>query len=370
VPVLGADPIPAAGTSVPGSDPIPADGTSGPGADPAPASGTPVAGVDPAPAAGTSLPGADPSGAGPGAAAEAAAPGAPAEAEPDPDAERQRAYERSLAELLPSSPEEILGWRRRADQREAALGDSPLGAMRTRTQPVRLEPGLVPPLVELTPNLVTALVFTDAAGRPWPIASSVLGSASLFKAEVLGGESASQIILSPAGNHGRSNLIVTLRDQQVPLVIRLEARSALDGGRRVDGLIIFQIQASGPQSDPDAALAEPGSPAGGRPPAGVVGEALYAVLDGLLPEGGRILAAVPALDGETVVQTETSMFLRTRRGLLWPAPRARVSGPGGLSVFEIPATPTVLLAMGEDVVELSIPEADLGPDRAREDGRW
>ncbi|MDR1546037.1 MAG: DotH/IcmK family type IV secretion protein [Deltaproteobacteria bacterium] len=284
-----------------------------------------------------------------------AASGAAASANATDDAstdaeERQRVYERSLEELLAATPDEVRAYRRRQDARAEALSDEPLGALKARTERVRLEPGFEPPKVELTPNLVTALVFTDSTGRPWPVSAAVLGSGALFNVEVLGGEHENQLIVAPLTNHARSNLVVTLVGHELPLLLRLEASSALRPGRRVDGLVVYQVMDRGPQALPETAA---------RPPSVVVGDSLYAVLDGLSPPGGRRLASEPALEGSVFYQAGATMFLRTPHALLWPAPRARVQGPGGLSAYEFAAAGSVLLARAEDVTALTLPGADL-----------
>ena len=109
----------------------------------------------------------------------------------------------------------------------------------------------------------------------------------------------------------------------------------------MDGLIIFQIQETGP-------LAQP-FPGGDPKPAAVVDGILYAILDGVVPKGAKTLEADPALDGESFFQAGGSLYLRTTRALLWPAPQARVSGPGGLAVYELPLVPSVMLHDADEV---------------------
>ncbi|MDR2368429.1 MAG: DotH/IcmK family type IV secretion protein, partial [Deltaproteobacteria bacterium] len=254
---------------------------------------------------------------------------------------RGEAFGRSLEILLPTTPEEVREYMKGLDAREEALSDGAPSAMRSRTERVRLEPGFKAPLVELSPNLVTALVFTDSTGRPWPVSAMVLGSGSLFSAELLEGQSSNQVIVSPLTGHGHSNLVVSLKGKDIPLIARLSTNSAVKADRRLDGLIIFQIQEAGPMALPGAAP-EPG-------PAGPVDDILYGLLDGFMPEGAVPIEAEPALEGESFVQVGQNIYLRTTRGLLWPAPQARASGPGGLSVYELPAVPSVMLHDSDEV---------------------
>ncbi|MDR1296699.1 MAG: DotH/IcmK family type IV secretion protein, partial [Deltaproteobacteria bacterium] len=257
---------------------------------------------------------------------------------------RQAAYERSLAALLPASPDEVERYRRSLDQRERAMSDPAPGAMRSRTERVRLEPGFKAPVIELTPNLVTALVFTDSTGKPWPVSASVLGSGTLFAAQTLEGGSANQIVVSPLTNHGESNLVVTLEGRDVPVLARLTTSSAVDRGRELDGLVVFQVQERGP-------LAAAPSSAGageGEGSFSAADDLLYALLDGLIPEGASTLAAEPALEGESFCQAGGDIYLRTRRSLFWPPFKQKASGAGGLTVYAFPPVPSVLLADGEE----------------------
>ncbi|MDR2387499.1 MAG: hypothetical protein LBE80_07960 [Deltaproteobacteria bacterium] len=255
--------------------------------------------------------------------------------------ERRLAYERSLEILLPTSPEEVKAYRKSLDEREEALSDGAPLAMRSRTERVRLEPGFKPPLIELSPNLVTALVFTDSTGSPWPVTATVLGSGNMFSVELLEAEGSNQIIVAPLSNHGHSNLVVSLKGKDIPLMARLSTTSAVKDDRELDGLIIFQVQESGPLARPVPGL-DP-------KPTVLVDNLLYELLDGMTPNGARIIEAKPALEGESFTQVGPNLYLRTTRGLLWPAPKAKVSGPGGLAVYELPLVPSVMVHDSEEV---------------------
>jgi hypothetical protein len=135
--------------------------------------------------------------------------------------------------------------------------------------------------------------------------------------------------------------VIGLRGKEIPLIARLSTISAVNPDRVLDGLIIFQIQEPGPQAKP-LALSGPKSTQ-------LVDDLLYNLLDGLVPAEARVIEAEPSLEGESFIQIGTKLYLRTTRGLLWPAPGARVSGPGGLSVFEMPAVPSVLLNEADDI---------------------
>jgi intracellular multiplication protein IcmK len=258
---------------------------------------------------------------------------------------RQEAYQRSLEQLLPVTPEEIKDFRRQADNRDAAMADSPPRALRTRTVSLSLSPGFKPPVVELTPNLATALVFLDTSGAPWPVASTVLGSGSLYKADILKTDGDNRVILSPLSPHGNSNLIVALQGHETPLVIRLLTRSGVDSERSVDGLITFQVEGRGPKAAPPSPGARQGDP---------LDPALYSILDGIAPEGFKALEGDPKTEGAMFLRSGDTLYVRTRHSLLWPGFSASVSGPGGWRVFEAPLQSPVMMDVDGDVIRISL----------------
>jgi intracellular multiplication protein IcmK len=279
----------------------------------------------------------------------AAAPADPAGAGAERAEAQQEAYERSLRELLPASPEQIRVFRERADSRERALADPPPAAIRTRTVSLSLEPGFTPPAVVLTPNLVTALVLLDSSGSPWPVSASVLGSSELFTAEVIRDSSRNRVVLSPLTSHGSSNLVLALEGHDIPLVLRLETRSGVEEGRSVDGLVIYQVRGRGPLAAPELTSS---------PQPGPVSADLYGVLDGIRPEGSTVLQASPPVGDTDFIRSGDTLYVRTRHALVWPASRARVSGAGGWTVFEAPLEDTALLNVGEDIRRVTLARPD------------
>jgi intracellular multiplication protein IcmK len=246
---------------------------------------------------------------------------------------------------LPADPEDIRAFRERADSREKAMADPPPEAIRTRTVSLSLEPGFRPPAVVLTPNLVTAVVFLDSSGSPWPVSASVLGSTELFTAEVIRDASRNRLVLSPLSSHGTSNLVLALEGHDIPVVLRLETRSGIDAARSVDGLVIYQVLGRGPLAAPEVTAA---------PSAAPVSSDLYGVLDGLRPEGATLLKAEPQIPETDFIRAGETLFVRTRHALVWPASRARVTGAGGWTVFEAPLEETALLNVGEDIRRVTL----------------
>lgn len=263
---------------------------------------------------------------------------------------RQAAFERSLNELMPTSPEQIQELRRKMDQRDKALTDTPPPVVHTRTECVSLQPGFAPPKIELTPNLVSVLVLVDRSGKPWPITSTTLGSGAYFTAQVLETSGKNQIVLSALTSHGNSNLILTLAGQDIPLVVLLETKSGLSEGRQTDGMIVYQVMERGPNAAPIVAK---------TPVSGPVPAQLYSVLDGIAPEGARLVKFSPAVEDTRIYQLGDVLYLRTKHKLMWPSHRAQASGVGDFAVYEIQAVPSLMISRDGRVSRVELKDASI-----------
>ncbi|MDR3205231.1 MAG: hypothetical protein LBV23_10930 [Deltaproteobacteria bacterium] len=258
----------------------------------------------------------------------------------------QKAYEKSLRELFPAKEREVKELRKAIDERQRALSGDPPKLIGSRTQRVRLEPGFEPPLVNLYPGLVTVLIFCDSTGAVWPIASSVLGSSSLYSAEVLEGEFNNQIIVAPLTNQGHSNLVVGLKGSEFPIVIRLETKSSFLNQTKADALIVFQTLEEGPAAKFKAPNKAPLS--------WEVSETLGLILDGLSPPGSIRLTFEPKIEGHLYFNLGGKLYFRTKRPLLWPAPLSSLAGPGGVWVFETDLVSNLTFLNGEEILSVKL----------------
>jgi len=262
---------------------------------------------------------------------------------------RQEAFEKSLQELLPTSPEQIQKLRQKVDQREKALSDTPPPVVHTRTECVSLQPGFAPPKIELTPNLVSVLVVVDQAGKPWPITSTTLGSGALFTAQVLDTPAKNQVVLSALSSHGNSNFVLTLAGQEIPLVVLLETKSGIAEGRETDGMIVYQVMSRGPNAPP---------PAIKKPVTGPVPDVLYTILDGITPPGAKLLKFFPQIEDTRIYQLDETLYLRTRHQLMWPSYRAQVAGVGDYNVYEIQAVPSLMISLDGQISRVELRDSE------------
>jgi hypothetical protein len=182
-----------------------------------------------------------------------------------------------------------------------------------------------------------------------------LGDGSLFTAEIHK-EASHQILVSPKERHGHSNLLVSLKGLDLPLVIRLSVVSGLDPKRQVDGLVNFQIKnATRPTAE------EAGGPL--SPSLSII----YDLLEGLDPPGGAFLPVDPALVEGQVFQPDQgeSIFVRTPLKLAWPAWSERVKGPGDFAVYEIPPVAEIVVHNQDRDLRVNLPKVRLKTEVAR-----
>ncbi|MDR1395298.1 MAG: hypothetical protein LBK52_03885, partial [Deltaproteobacteria bacterium] len=233
-------------------------------------------------------------------------------------------------ELIPLSPEQILQFRQKIERREKALAARPPKDLASRTESLRIEPGLKPPKVTVAPNLVTALIFTSPAGQPWPVISSVLGSGDNFKSEILA-EAGHQVMVSALALRGHTNLLVTLRGLDQPLMISLEIVSAADESQTPDGLVNFRIENS---TRPSAGQGKPVSP-------GLL--LCYDLLEGKPFKSGTLLPENPSLPKSDIFLAGGRIYLRTDLIVGWPNWLDKAAGPGDYAVYELPGAGQLIL---------------------------
>lgn len=133
----------------------------------------------------------------------------------------------------------------------------------TRSLNVDLSPGLTPPVVRLSSNMLTTIVFTDAAGNPWNIASVALNR-NLFS----DGSSLQQAGFNPETSKGNNilsieplspvaygNAAIRLQGLDSPIIlmlstgqsdvdVRVDARIPAINPNRVNNTISTKIKAS------------------------------------------------------------------------------------------------------------------------------
>jgi len=255
-------------------------------------------------------------------------------------AEKIEGFNEAIEQNFPMTPEMIRRYRDIYENTERALSDRAEPEARVDAGFISLEPGETPSEISVAPGIASVLGFYDMTGQPWPIEQYVLGSGEDFQAVQLG-QSSNNIAITPLKRFGWSNLVVVLKDQPKPVVMRVGI-STETAHYRHD----VQVMAAGPNATrntaaSDRVLTEAGS------------GLLLAALSGVdLPSSARPVDIV-GVDARAWVVGER-LFVRSRHALLSPSWAASMSGPDGIRVYEIKPGPVALFSVDGTIVRADV----------------
>lgn len=265
-----------------------------------------------------------------GRAPESPAPASKPKGDPE---DAQALFQESLRQMMPLSREQIQEYREKSDQRERAL--LPVTpSLGSRTVKVSLEPGRAPVVVRTTAHVASALVFHDATGRPWPITSVTNGAPGAFQVLRPDLPERNLINVMPVQPYGSASLVVTLAEQDIPLVIRLESDSVRSPVRNADGLVLFRLAHFGPNAQPPIT----------REIRDTASSVMMAILDHVPPAEAKIVRTRPGDDRTELWRVNDTHYLRTTHTVMWPAWTASTHGAGGIRCYELPVTSRIMLS--------------------------
>ncbi len=252
------------------------------------------------------------------------------------------AYGATVQSLMPMSPEIIRDYRRRVDESQKAAAMPPSGfRARPISDSVRMSLKSNQALQTLytTPNTVSVMAFYDRTGKAWPIASFVVGRADSFQVYALQ-EGSNQIAVTPLVTHGYSNLIISLVEEDRPIVINLETSDTKTHFRRD-----ITVEGYGPNaavSPTEVSVKEP--PSNGTMMAFAQGADLPRSAIKLRTSDSNVEAWL--LDG--------AYYLRTSDTYTSPSPQAMLTGPGGVHAVKIKPSPVVLISRNGTISRVRI----------------
>jgi intracellular multiplication protein IcmK len=252
--------------------------------------------------------------------------------------ESKLAFDMMLRQNMPLSPRQVVTLRQQIDvaQRAAAIPPNIPPKPVSTTLMVNLAPGTTPPAVRLAQGYVSAMVFVDSTGAPWPIASFDIGNP---KAVNIQWDGKSNIILIQAVQpYTNGDIVIRLVGLNTPVTLELVA-----GQRVVDYRVDLHVSGLGPNAKE--------LPSGTALPASA-NQLLLGVLDGIAPPGSKMLT-VRGADGQAW-QLGQTMFLRTRFTVLSPGWIGKMVSPDGMIAYELPKTSSVLISRYGEPAELKI----------------
>ncbi|BBO86757.1 hypothetical protein DSCO28_73230 (plasmid) [Desulfosarcina ovata subsp. sediminis] len=243
-----------------------------------------------------------------------------------------------LAELLKQMPlekEQIWEIKKRMKEGLKAIRPSGPSKLNLETRKLKLEPGGKPPRIICDLNFATAISFFDSTGEPWPITSTTAGNDhwfSIVKAENL--EKGNFLTVLPIQEYVKSNIIVSLQDWPVPVLIEVVTKDTLKTSK-ADGNISFRADKRGP-------LAKP--PLLGNYIESQVSSIDMAFLDGCPPDEAVRIKELSKREGVEMWKYKKIMYLRTCHNLVWPAWEGTVRGVNGLMLYKLPLVNKIILS--------------------------
>lgn len=257
----------------------------------------------------------------------------------------QEIFEESLRLLMPLSKKQITDFRAHSNDRERALSPAP-PRLETRTVRVKLEPGAAPTKVRTTANIATSLVFHDSTGEPWPITSITNGSPNSF--QVLKPEIPDENLVNivPQEDFSSSSLVITLKGQDLPLIVALDADSIKAPTRTADALVLFQLAGHGPKAKIPVI----------KNMKDTVSSDMISIIDHISPKDSVKIHTTPEDPNVEVWRLGDTHYIRTSYDLMWPAWTAAANGAGNVKCYEIPQTHKILVSLNGIVSTFTILE--------------
>lgn len=252
--------------------------------------------------------------------------------------ESTAAFTGMMQQNIPMSPQQVVKLRQEIDisQRAAAVTPNIPPKPVSTTLMVNLAPGTTPPAIRLAQGYVSALVFVDSTGTPWPVGSFDIGNP---KAVNIQWDGKSNIILIQAlSAYLTGDIVVRLVGLPTPITLEL-----VSGQRVVDYRVDLHVSGIGPNTKE--------MPVGAGLP-NSANQLLLGILDGVAPAGSKLLS-VRGGDAQAWMLGQT-IYFRTRMTVLSPGWTGKMVSPDGMIAYELPRTSSVLVSRYGEPVELRV----------------
>ena len=248
------------------------------------------------------------------------------------------AFNTLLAQNMPLSPQQVLKLRQQIDVAQRAAATPPTIPPKpvSSTIMVNLAPGTTPPAIRLAQGYVSALVFVDSTGSPWPIAAFDIGNPRALNIQWDG--KSNILLMQSILPYSDGDMVVRLVGMPTPITLQL-----VSGQRVVDYRVDLHISGIGPNSkDLPMGTDLPGS----------ANQLLLGVLDGVAPAGGREVNVLGATAQAWILGEK--MYLRTRLTLLSPGWMGKMVSSDGMQAYELAKTSSILVSKYGEPTELRI----------------
>lgn len=221
------------------------------------------------------------------------------------------------------------------DQARSASTPYPTTAIPvTRSLGVKFESGLTPPIIRLSANMLTTIVFTDGAGNPWNIESVALNrqlfsdgadvkSGSQVPESQSSGDKPTNLVrnilsIEPLNPVAYGNVIVTLEAFDKPVILMLAT-----GQQEVDMRVDARISGINPNRINKSNFNTNMST--------TMDETVLLFVDGTPPEGVERMKV--SSNSINAWRFNDELVVRTNKTILYPAYKSSVTSSSGISVY-------------------------------------
>ncbi len=269
---------------------------------------------------------------------------------PPPDTTSKTEFEREKYLQAPVTPQEIEQWRKMMLEIDKARS-RPLiePKVRTRTQQISFDAGHELPVIHIAPGNVSSLALVDVMGQPWPIADSpVVGDQESYLVHV-SQQVPNVINVAAARTAGASTLSILLKDQSVPLVVKL-VTDLKEHDARVD------LIAPMPGPNSSKAVLTGGT---SSIPVTTADKVMLAFVEGVPPEKAKEVR-VSGTNGLRAWVYNGELYIRSIYELTSPSWDGEAHGAGGVHVYRLVKTPFILVSNRGTIetVQLTLPSEE------------
>lgn len=197
-----------------------------------------------------------------------------------------------------------------------------------------LSPGISPPVIRVSKNILTSIVFTDLDGNPWLIEKVMLNRGQFDdSAGVNGdGEPTNILTLEPNQPIEYGNVTVILKGKTLPVIFLLAS-----GQPDVDVRLDVRMKGVNPDVPTDSL------PIGINATSADIDDAALSFLDGTIPsEAEMLLSSDPAVRAWSY---NSSVYIKTSLDVLYPAYQSRAKSPDGTNIYRFDNDPSSLTLM-------------------------
>lgn len=270
---------------------------------------------------------------------------------PTPMPQAPNLVDQSLTMLAPLTAQEILQLRAELTKRQRAAAQplAPQGKPSTRLARIDLSPGATPEVIRISTSEGAVVSFIDAAGRPWPVENADNFNPTAFDIASFGPNA-----ISVAGkiNEAVGNIAVRLSGMSGALTFKV--LSGHSDTRNLDYAVDLEVPRYLPGAPAPVGEVITQTPIG-------VSELMNYLLR-TPPRDARELKIV-SLPGAMAWQTSSGrLMLRTDRMVLSPNAARRQSSSDGMTVYDLPLTPVVLVADGGRMVNIQVDGISVAKD--------